>query len=164
MKTARFLSAGMVLALLIAGPAAAADGWSLEKLNPFAKKEASRSASRSSYARSYHRTQPKPSPLESIAGGTKQMLVDTGNGAKKLVTDTGAGAGRLLTGAKDALTWKKPAPRRRPANRYMPWTGRSDNRQPKDQKLSWMDRLLGRQEPKPIESLDDWWALKRMDP
>ena len=142
MKTARILSAGLALALLmVVQPALAEEGW-LDKLNPFAKKERQNTVS----ARRYHTRNVEPSPLEKLNAGTK----------------------KLFAGARDALTWKKPAPKRKPTNQHVPWI-----RQPQDprylsnrkkKKKSWLDSLFRREEPKQPQSLKDWVGLPRLDP
>ena len=142
MKIARILSAGSALALLmVAQPALAEEGW-LDKLNPFAKKERQNTVS----DRRYNTRKVEPSPLEKLNTGTK----------------------KFFAGARDALTWKKPAPKRKPTNQYVPWI-----RQPKDprhlssrkkKKKSWLDSLFRREEPKRAQSLKDWVGLPRLAP
>lgn len=163
MKIARTLSAGLVLALLIGSRPAAADGWSLQKLNPFAKRVKYNTIS----GRRYNIRRVERSPLEKLSDGTNKFFAEANAGTKKFLTDADAGAKKFFTGARDALTWKKPAPKRRPTNQYIPWmrdprTGRYAQYKPKQK--SWLDSLLGRKEPKRVESFDDWWKLKRLDP
>ncbi len=138
MKILGMLVVGPVLGLLICDLAQAEDTWSLGRLNPFT-------------------TQVKK----------------LGDGTKKLLSDTTAGAGKILHGAADVLTLKKPSPHKNASNPLLPWTwgakesppaSRWSRQEPKKQKKSWMDFLIRREDPKPVESFDDWWDLKRMDP
>ncbi|MBN2477653.1 MAG: hypothetical protein JXB62_23800 [Pirellulales bacterium] len=159
MNTTRCLSVGVVgvvgivLALLTGGQAARAEGWSLEKLNPVAAKPQPRTTGRSYARASSYGKKTEPSALEKLDAGTKKLFADAAEGTKKFFRDT-----------KDALTWKKPAPKT--ASRpYVPWI-----QPPKDprhlrsaapKKKSWFDSLFVREEPKRVESMKDWVGLPR---
>lgn len=144
MKTSRTAAAGAMLALLIGGQSALADGWSLEKLLPFGKREPGKSA---------RQTAAKPSPLRRFRAEMRKLNAQTK---------------RLFAGVQDALTWKKPAPRSRPTNQYLPWI-RPPKRQSylhpkKKQKESWFDSLFPREEPNQVQSLKDFVGLPRPSP
>lgn len=145
MKNARILSAGVALALLIAvQPVLAEEGW-LKKLNPFAEEEKPSPA----WSRTYNAKRAEPSSLEKLGASTK----------------------KFFGGARDALTWKKTPPKRRPTNQYGPWVrepndlGYFRRQQEKEKKKrSWLDSLFRREEPKQVQSLKDWVGLPRLDP
>jgi len=136
MKITRILSAvGALTLVIVAGPAPAEEGW-LGKLNPFAKKETHSTVS----SRKYNAKKAEPSPLDKLTSGTK----------------------KFFTGTRDALTGKKPAAKRKPANQYAPWNGTSQApRQANSQKKSWLDSLFRREKPKQVESMKDWVGLPR---
>ena len=143
MKIARILSAGAALALLIVvQPALAEEGW-LQKVNPFAKKE---NRNPNSIGRYNGRRRAEPSPLEKLDAGTK----------------------KFFAGARDALTWKKPAPKRKPTSQYVPWIPQPQDPRylssRKKKKKSWLDSLFRREEPKQPQSLKDWVGLPRLAP
>jgi len=146
MKVARFVSAGVVVVLLMGSQATLADDWSWQKLNPFASNDPqpSRRHTARSSVHPMNRTRKstaEPSGLQKFTGELKQKVGED-------LSKFNAGTKRFFSGAKDALTWKEPAPKKK---------------RPK-KKTSWMNSLFGRKEPKPIESFDDWWALERIDP
>jgi hypothetical protein len=85
--------------------------------------------------------------LQRFNAGTKRFLAETGAGTKRFFSKANTRTKTFFAKTRNALTWKKPAATKR-----------------QKPKRSWMDALLGREEPKPIESLDDWWELERMDP
>ncbi len=143
MKTVWSLCAGAVLVVLIvARPALAEEGW-LGKLNPFAKKE-KKEQPRTTWGGTYTPRKAKPSPLEKLGTGTK----------------------KFFAGARDVLTGKKHAPKRKPANHYTPWTRQSTDwrHTSSRKKQSWFDSLFRREEPKPVESMEDWVGLPRLEP
>ncbi len=70
------------------------------------------------------------------------------------------GTKKFFTGAKDTLTFKKPAPKKTVATPYSPW----QHKQRPEEKKSWFGSMFAPKEPKPIESLDDWMSLPRLDP
>ena len=138
MKILGTLSTGLILVLLICDLAQAEDDWSLNRLNPFTK-----------------------------------HVKKLGNGTKKLLSDATAGTEKLFHGAADVLTLKKPTSQKKASNPLLPWTwGAKDppptnswnHRAPKKQKKSFMDFLIRREEPKPVKSFKDFFALERMDP
>ncbi len=141
MKTSGILSAAVLVVLLVSGQSAAADGWSLWKLLPFGKKEATRPA-RKSFAR--------PSPLEKLDDDMKKF----NEGTKKFFAQ-----------AVDALRWKKPDAKKRPTKRYLSWIREPKDprylREPKKQKKSWWDSLFRREEPKRVDSMKDWVGLSK---
>lgn len=152
MQIARILSAGLVLSLLIGGRPAAAENWSLQKLNPFAKKQQpNRTHARQ---RSYDRR--SPTPIEKFNAGTKKFFADAGTGTKKLLTNT-----------RDALTWKKPAAKKSNTPHF-PWVRepayRQHQRSTKKEKKSWLSSLFRREEALPSRSLDDFMGAERLDP
>ena len=164
MKIARILSAGATAILLIGSPPALAEGWSPAKLNPFAKRAENNTVS----GRRHNVRSVEPSPLEKLNTGTKKFFADTNAGLTKFFADTDAGAKRFFAGAKGALTRKRPDPKRKPTNQYVPWVrAPNDPRYPQQhtkQKNSWLDSLLGREEPKRVESLKEWVGLPRPTP
>ncbi len=93
------------------------------------------------------------------AAGTKRVLVDTGEGTKRFFVKTGEGTKRLFTGAKDALTWNKPAPKPSAAA----WSPSGRYLRPK-KKESWLGSLFRREEPRPSKSLADFMSAPRLDP
>lgn len=137
MKISRILPASVALALLLGVQPALGDGWSLEKLVPFGKKQTRKSV---------HKRPARPSPLEKLDIQVK----------------------RFFAGAKDALTWKKPAAKKKPTNQYLPWMRESNQQRythhNKRPKRSWLDALFRPKEPKPIESMEEWVGLPRLDP
>jgi len=173
MKILGTLSAGVVSGLLICGGASADGGFD---------------ASSSAQSRGYQASQPgwaREQPpanfgqrvtqrvtgdVRKLGDGTKKFLSDTTAGTGKLLSDATAGTGRILHGAADILTLKKPSPHSNASNPLLPWTWGAKKSPPADpwvrrgQKKSWMEFLIRREEPKPVESFDDWWNLKRMDP
>lgn len=140
MKTAWILAGVAALGLLVvAGPAPAEESW-LGKLNPFAKKQTHSTVSnRKNYAR-----KAGPSPLDKLASGTK----------------------KAFTGTWDALTFKKPAPKRKATAQPAPWNRTYQPPRPvsNQKKQSWLDSLLGREKPKQAESMKDWVGLPRVEP
>jgi hypothetical protein len=140
MKIARVLSAGAALTLaIVVQPALAEKGW-LEKLNPFAAKESHIATS----GQKYSVRKAEPSPLEKLNTGTKKFFAS----------------------ARDTLTWKKPAPKKKPSNPYAPWihTPTDTRHASKAKKQSWLHNLFWRDKPKPVGSLKEWVGLPRLDP
>jgi len=136
MKTVRILSVSLILTSLVCTPTSWANDWA---------------------------TQREPSALEKLNAGTQKLLADTTTGAKKLIVGTANGTKRFFIGVKDTLSWKKPAPRKTSAS-MVPWIRDPDPqylRPPKSRKKSWLDSLLGREEPKQVETLKDWVNLPR---
>jgi hypothetical protein len=140
MKTAWILSGVAALSLLVAaGPAPAEEGW-LGKLNPLAKKQTHSTLS----SRKNNAKKAGSSPLDKLASGTKKVFADT----------------------RDALTFKKPAPKQKATSQYAPWNRTSQVPRPvsNQKKKSWLDSLLGREKPKQVESMKDWVGLPRLEP
>ena len=140
MKNALILPASVALAfVLVAEPAMAEEGW-LAKLNPFAKKEKSGTLSARTYNVKNKRAE--PSALEKLGTGTK----------------------KLLAGARDTLTWKKPAPKRKPTNQYVPWMQNPKNpryARSQQKKKSWLGSLFRREEPKRVQTLKEFVGMPR---
>ena len=140
MKIVRILSCGVVLALLIGGRPLLAEGWSLQNLLPFGKKQTKKPA---------RTTTVKRGPLEQLDAGMKKL----GEGTKKFFVQT-----------RDLLTGKKPAARRHPnySRRYPRIRHAGDPRYSRSKpKQSWLDTLLGREKPKPVRSMKEWVGLPR---
>ena len=142
MKAMRILSATLVVALVLGSRTAAAEGWSLAKLNPFGNKPPKASEQKESETANRDRAK-GPSPIEKLGAGTKTFFSKT----------------------KEAFSPKKPSGTRRSA-----WPRRPDPRrpnQPPKQPLSWLGSLFRVKEPdEPTAptSLDDWMSLERQDP
>lgn len=143
MRIARIFPAVAALAfLIVAQPALAEDGW-FSRLNPFAAKE--KETSSTIPVKRANVSSAEPSPLEKLSAGTK----------------------KFFAGARDALTWKKPAPKKTPTNQYAPWMRPSKEPvYPSDRnkkKKSWLDSLFRRKEPQRVESMKDFVGLPRLD-
>jgi len=135
MSISRVVSVTVVVTLLLGGRPAAAEGWSLGRLNPLGKKDS---------AKTPENTTKKPSPLEKLDTEVKRFFAKTGG---------------LLKLKKPAA--KQPAYKRHyPWNRQ-PKSPRLAQR-PKPP--SWFSSLFRREQPKVPKSLDDWMSLKRQDP
>ena len=139
MKIARTLSFVVVLATLVGGRPAPAEGWSVQSLNPFAGKEPKQSQ------QSAGKTAKKPSPLARLNAGTKEFF----------------------SKAKRTLTPNKAAEKEPAYRQHYPWNRppRTRVRHQSPKKQTWLSSLFRRKESKPPpQSLDDWMNLKRMDP
>jgi len=163
MKTAPFLAAIFVLTLFAGERSVRAEGWSLEKLNPFAKQEpAAYSAAPVRFGA--YANKKEPSPLEKFNAGTQKILADTTAGTKKVLVGTANGTKKFFTGVRDTFAWKDPAPKRK-ANPLVPWIREPEDprylRSSQKQKKSWFDSLFGREEPRRVESMKDWVGLPR---
>lgn len=134
MKTARILSIGVVVALFMGVQPALADGWSLEKLNAGTTKF-----------------------FSDTTAGTKKLFSDTATGTKRFFANTTTGTKKLFTGVKDTFSWNKPVPKAR-QNPFVPWLRQAEA---PNKKKSWIDSLFGREEPKQVDSLQDWVGLPR---
>ncbi|NQU23009.1 MAG: hypothetical protein HQ567_17160 [Candidatus Nealsonbacteria bacterium] len=164
MKILATLVAGPMLGLLIGGPAQAQNDWSQDRVSPFAQQQATQTP-----GRTFNRHPAEPSGLaklghkvtgdvKKLGDGTKKFLTDATTGTGQLLSDATVGTGEILHGAFDVVTFKAFAAKEPPpVNRW-------GLREPKQPKKSFMDFLIRREEPKPVESFKDWWGLKRMDP
>jgi len=141
MKIARILPAVVVMVLLVGDQSAVADGWSLRKLLPVSKTETK--PKKHYVSRTAKRP---PSPLEKLGAETK----------------------KFFTKAGEVLRLKKPAPKRKPTNQYIPWIREPKPRWPlqyqnRQKKKSWLSFLFGHKEPKPPQSPREWIGLERLD-
>jgi hypothetical protein len=140
MNVARTLLAGAALTLMVViHPAVAEDSW-LTKLNPFANHGTHSTMS----AGKYKAKKAEPSALAKLGAGTK----------------------KFFTGARDLLTGKKPAPEKKPAYQYAPWSHNPKDlrQQSTAKKKSWLSSLFRPEKPKQVESLKDWVGLPRLEP
>ena len=161
MKTARIPSIGVIVALFVGAQPAGAEHWSLDKPNPFSKRDEHGTISGRKYTRTSDLGR---SPLEKLNVGTQKLFAETTAGTQRFLAGTAAGTKKFFTGVKDTLSLKKPATKKR-SNPIVPWIREPQDprylRTPKNQQPSWLDRLLGREEPKRVETLKDWVALPR---
>ena len=177
MKILGTLSTGLILGLLICGLAQAEDDRSLDRRKSAKLQDLQMLGLSFSQYQGWRNVEPsrpdEPSGLTKLGRKVTGDVKKLGNGTKKLLSDTTAGAGKILHGAADVLTLKKPSPHKNASNPLLPWTwgakepppaNRWSRREPEKQKKSFMDFLIRREDPKPVESFDDWWELKRMDP
>ena len=174
MRAVRICSIILVPVLIFCCRPAAAEGWSLSDLNPFPKSTTqTRSAGYStahsagySTASSYG-SRKQPSSLDTIGRSVRQKFDSDvkrlSDGTKEFFAKTNAGTKRFFADTRSALTGKKPSQTRRPLRH--PWIRPPEDqryvRQPQEQKISWFDRLLGREEPKPVETMSEWVGLPR---
>ena len=144
MKIARILSAALAVAFVLGSQTAAAEGWSLAKLNPFAKKQPKAAGQKEAETADRERAK-KPSPFEKLGADTKEFFSKT----KDALTPK-------KTSAKPGSTRRPPWRRRRPEPR--------PSTQPPKQQPSWLSSLFRRKVTEAPESLDDWLSLERQDP
>ncbi len=106
----------------------------------------------------------EPSPLERLNAGTQKFFADAGAGTKKFFADAGTGTKKFFAQTKNALTWKKPAPKRTPAERMQRSLSAAYLRPEKKPRRSWLGSLFRREEALPSRSLSDFLAAERLDP
>ena len=166
MKTTTILLPAVTLTLLTVSLASSAQERSRAAENPRAENVPAPRSYRSSYA---SQTRHQPAPIERLQMGTKKFFTDAGTGTKRFFDNAGAGTKRFFAGARDALTWNKPEPERKPTNQYIPWkrdphSGQFRQFQPKPEKKPWLSSWFRPAKPKPVKTFEDWWALERSDP
>lgn len=148
MQVARVLSLSLVAVLWAGQSSTAAEPWSPQKTR-------------------YYGTPAEPSAWEKLDAGAKKLFAHTSAGTNRFFVQTGEGTKRFLAGTRDALTWKRPAPRRPAPNSYAPWPGSAEPgryAQAQKKKGSWFGSLFRRQEARPSESLEDFLSAERLDP
>ena len=161
MRTARLALLSLIVTMFVGVQSAPADSWSLDQLNPFSKREDQSTTSGRRYVRDSELGQ---SPLEKLNAGTQEFFAETAAGTHRLLAGTAAGTKKLFTGVKDTLSGKKPAAKKK-SNPIVPWIREPQDprhlRTPRDKKPSWLDRLLGYEEPKRVETMKDFVGLPR---
>ncbi|MHB1033483.1 MAG: hypothetical protein ACYC35_01835 [Pirellulales bacterium] len=151
-------SALAILVLLAAGSRATAEGWSWTSPFSSGAKDTSGQAksNKSKSSSNVSRTamiDGRPLVKPSISPQRKEpsALDKVGSGTKKFFTRTA-----------DAISFKKPAPKKKPSTSYA-WGSSQKTPQPKLKKKdqSWFSSWFAPKEPKPPESVGEWLALKR---
>ncbi len=151
MKTKRIVWISVLLAAPLGARSAAAEGWSLSKLNPFAKNE--------------EKTKAASVPRETVISSDRGYRYDTVKPEPSTWQKFDTGTKKFFAGTKDALTWKKPTPKPTKKRLAVPWLhdpkDPNDLRGPKGKKKSWFSSLFAPKEPNHPRSMKEFVGLPR---